>query len=700
MSGSKTITDIVLSNSLLSSDMPANSEVGIVTVKLSDGQPFSGQLTLSGPFASYFSLLAIRDPYTLNSVALSNSTIIAGPANAVVGTVSVVTSDRVPFSGTVSVNDTTNFLMSGMTLRTAQALSARNYPITLTAHDPNPACQNGTLAAPFTVTVQASVPTVGAFTVTQESGIRDHTGARWELRGYNCDWGDFNNIKASLYRNFPGANLVRVVCDRGTTVSNIQPMINELTARRVVCFIDYHDTVYSGTIAWYQQMCAAFKDNPFCFMETPNEPVGNVAQDQIDIINALRAAGWTNPIGLEITGGAFFDNVAPVMQSISQSQQIFLCPHNYNDWWNGANGNMQADANATGLYSVVDEFGDSTDGSNIDADGTACVQHIIESQMAGENGAAFWSATNNYHEGDNLFLDPQGDTLSSMGDLIKQMGWLDSPTPPQSDSFVFIAWGDTKYGQDVLGALASLADTFNPAFTLYSGDIWDTGWDQTEYDNWKNAVGTTLFDKTFAIKGNHDAGNDAEWQGFFNFPAAATSIGATNYAALYTDLTYAFQYQNNFFVGIDGSGGDFDASIDTTVINWVDQQIAAAESRGVTNTHIWSHGAIYYVDDHAAGVSTAFTAMTNRHPTIRTFFHGHEHVLAYVLLNSSRISNITHSFAQIDSGTAGADLYSCAPGRSDWCTSQAGLCLVTVTGSSTKIDFYNDSGNLIHTVTV
>jgi hypothetical protein len=266
--------------------------------------------------------------------------------------------------------------------------------------------------------------TVTGFTVSQVNGIRDNAGNRWELRGYNCDCigsGAFDTVKANLFAKFPGANLCRVVCTQGTSVAEVQSMVAALTARKMICFIDYHDQMQSGTIAWYRTMCAAFKANPYVFMETPNEPPNNVASDQIAIINALRAAGWTNPIGLELHGGYLFDNIAPVMAACAQGNQLFLCPHNYGDWWNG---NMQNGANATGLYAVVDEFGDSTDGSNIDANGTACVQHIIQSQQAHQNGAAFWSATNGFHEGDNLFLDPQGNTLSSMGKLIQQMNWL------------------------------------------------------------------------------------------------------------------------------------------------------------------------------------------------------------------------------------------------------------------------------------
>jgi hypothetical protein len=277
---------------------------------------------------------------------------------------------------------------------------------------------------PVTTLPPVVTGTVTGFTVSQAAGILDNLGNRWELRGYNCDCigsGAFDKVKVNLFAKFPGANMCRVVCDQGTGVAEVQSMVAALTARKMISFIDYHDQVQGGTIAWYQVMAAAFKSNPYVFMETPNEPSINVASDQIAIINALRAAGWTNPIGLELHGGFLFDNIPPVRAACAQGNQLFLCPHNYGDWWNGS---MQSAANATLLYSVVDEFGDSMDGSNVDANGTACVIHIIQSQQAHQNGAAFWSATNNWHEGDNLFLDPQGTTLSSMGKLIQQMGWL------------------------------------------------------------------------------------------------------------------------------------------------------------------------------------------------------------------------------------------------------------------------------------
>ena len=70
----------------------------------------------------------------------------------------------------------------------------------------------------------------------------------------------------------------------------------------------------------------------------------------------------------------------------------------------------------------------------------------------------------------------------------------------------------------------------------------------------------------------------------------------------------------------------------------------------------------------------------NKHASISATFHGHEHVLAYVHIDSSRISGVTHPWEEFVSGGAGAPLYSCASGRSDYCTSNEGFVTIDVSG--------------------
>ena len=62
----------------------------------------------------------------------------------------------------------------------------------------------------------------------------------------------------------------------------------------------------------------------------------------------------------------------------------------------------------------------------------------------------------------------------------------------------------------------------------------------------------------------------------------------------------------------------------------------------------------------------------NKHASISATFDGHEHVLGYAHIDSSRISGVTHPWEEFVSGGAGAPLYSCTCGASEYCTSTMG----------------------------
>ena len=154
MSGSKSITSITLSNAQLPSNPPAGTEVGTILVNTSDGVRFDGTITLSGPYASMFAVNAIRDPYSINSISLSNAALPANPAvGTQIGTIAVAMSDQSVFGGTLAVNDN-RFSISGFNLFTAATLTNGTiYNINITATDF--ASTNQTLSAPFQVTVAA-----------------------------------------------------------------------------------------------------------------------------------------------------------------------------------------------------------------------------------------------------------------------------------------------------------------------------------------------------------------------------------------------------------------------------------------------------------------------------------------------------------------------------------------------------------------
>lgn len=277
-----------------------------------------------------------------------------------------------------------------------------------------------------------------------------------------------------------------------------------------------------------------------------------------------------------------------------------------------------------------------------------------------------------------------------------------------TSDFRFIAWADTKTGTSILTKESILVNGLNPNFTIYPGDLisCSSSTNPTCFANgfsaWKTAFnggGTNdLFNKSFDTRGNHDANSDSAWLADFNFSAVSTSIGATHYSEQTQDMTYSFDYGNSHFVGIDLPGGDVSTML-SGEITWLDNDLTAAENRGLTHAFLFWHGPIYYVDGHPSTTPDALIDVLNKHPIVSATFHGHEHLVTYTYMNSSRISSITHPFEEFVSGGAGASLYQATPGRYDyWLNSggisEFGFMAVDVSGNYFNISVYNVDGSV------
>jgi hypothetical protein len=275
-----------------------------------------------------------------------------------------------------------------------------------------------------------------------------------------------------------------------------------------------------------------------------------------------------------------------------------------------------------------------------------------------------------------------------------------------SDSFRFIAWADTKSGTSILTSESKIVNGLNPVFTIYSGDLCDSGPDATCFAAWKNALnggGTnSLFNKTFATRGDHDSSGGTYWQTAFEFAATATRVGATNYSAQTQDMTYAFDYGNSHFVGIDIPGGDV-STMSLDQINWLDNDLTAAEGRGLTNAFLFWHGPIYYVDGHPSTAPATLITALNKHPIVAAGFYGHEHLVTYTHIDGSRISGVTQPFEEFISGAAGARLYTATAGRYDYWlnkggSSKSGFMAVDVSGNNFNVSVYNVNGSIDKTL--
>lgn len=289
--------------------------------------------------------------------------------------------------------------------------------------------------------------------------------------------------------------------------------------------------------------------------------------------------------------------------------------------------------------------------------------------------------------------------------------------PGQTTRFRFIAWADTKTDTDVLARLSNQITKLSPApvFTIYPGDLENAGFTSIGIADWTNALnggsspGNGMINKTFAVRGNHDDNDTPGWQAYFNFAAVASAVGARNYKSLTTDLSYSFDYGNARFIGLDGPGNA--QTLSSGQVSWLDSQLAEAKTLGLTHAFIFFHGPIYCLDGHCncstrtcvdEGDVGPVTDVINKYPIVSATFHGHEHVLAHVLVDNTRVTRMSEgrSFHQFVSGTAGAGPNSCDAGRFDWCLQEWGFATVDVDGSNVTVTFYQDgSGSPQHTVT-
>jgi 3',5'-cyclic AMP phosphodiesterase CpdA len=277
---------------------------------------------------------------------------------------------------------------------------------------------------------------------------------------------------------------------------------------------------------------------------------------------------------------------------------------------------------------------------------------------------------------------------------------IPTATSQPGTSFTFLSWGDTKSGTSVLASLSNQAKKLNPVFTIYQGDLEEAGFTASGIATWATALNGNssngTFEITFPVRGNHDTSNVSGWQAYFTDEANANRVGARNYGELSKNLTYSFEYGNSIFVAIDVPG---DAPrITSGQITWLDNTLTAAESKNLTHAFIYFHGPIYPVDSHTTCTTrtcatdpqvVSLVKVLNKHSIVSATFHGHEHIEAYVHMDSSRVPEITHPFEQFITGSAGAGPSSCSKTfRYDYCGPYAGLATITVSDRTYTVKIY------------
>ena len=283
-------------------------------------------------------------------------------------------------------------------------------------------------------------------------------------------------------------------------------------------------------------------------------------------------------------------------------------------------------------------------------------------------------------------------------------------------SFRFVSWGDAQNESSRLNQTANLVSTLNPSFTIFNGDLENDGSTLTGLTTMTNAMGSN-YSKTFLVRGNHDthiSGSTSVWTNFFNFSNTSNSIGATNYTALNSNLTYSFDYDNSRFIAVDVPGDV--GEISSAQLTWINSRLTDAETNHpeIVHAFIYFHGPIYCIESTHCSCSTTTANCTptsivnliNNHPVVSAFFHGHEHILGWTHISSSRISGITHEVEQLVTSPSGGWTYNSYiyPARVDFYDtgSAQGFASIDVNGNSFTVNFYrvgNPSPVWTHTFT-
>jgi hypothetical protein len=179
---------------------------------------------------------------------------------------------------------------------------------------------SGTSVVPAAAVASASCPAVGS-----SGGFRVTNGAiigpngPYVVRGVNIyaySMAGTNN-GASIKATFKGLNFLRYITRPSNAPEIYDRVVNYLTPLGVVVeFEDHPDgggaqgLVYTGAklaaeSAWYAAMAAHFKDNPYVWFGTYNEPPtkgGSLSAWQRATYEAVRGTGNNNPIMLEVSG--------------------------------------------------------------------------------------------------------------------------------------------------------------------------------------------------------------------------------------------------------------------------------------------------------------------------------------------------------------------------------------------------------------
>jgi hypothetical protein len=303
-----------------------------------------------------------------------------------------------------------------------------------------------TVPAVAPVTVCAALPggaASGGFT-TANGQIIAPDGSVFIAKGINTM--EEQVPSATLKSAFPGINFVRYAVYDYASAASLAGYVSDLTAAGIVIELENHNngagnaggsqgTVFTGSAlaqeqAWYSDIAAAFKANPYVWFGTNNEPTevpsaAALSAWQGQTYQTIRGAGNNSPIMVEMNcwsnpvmtcGQGYTASVYAGMTNIVWDPHYYGWLSNYSTDQATVSQNLAQEIAATQQFAgaggtvpvLIGEYGNSTTGQAIDPNGS---QVLTAVQSSGAGSAAWaWGPGN---PGDGLTTGGNG--LSAYG---------------------------------------------------------------------------------------------------------------------------------------------------------------------------------------------------------------------------------------------------------------------------------------------
>jgi len=272
-----------------------------------------------------------------------------------------------------------------------------------------------------------------------------------------------------------------------------------------------------------------------------------------------------------------------------------------------------------------------------------------------------------------------------------QLTFLTAP-PVDSTSFSFLALGDSRTNMGPWSQIATLCNSKQANFTIFTGDLVNDGSSNSDWDNWFNhAVQYLQNNLLYHCIGNHDASDTAIFVNNFTLPMASNS-----------KLHYSFTYGNAVFICMNTE------NITTSEYDWMVSVLQANQSK--TWKVVFFHRPFFTTGPHAGEMNGQLSTWWTAFDTygVDLVLNGHDHMyerskpINYTVSPNAPVAQYGSGPGQgrceIVAGGAGAPLYTGSPA---WFIqtyqSAYNFCKINVKDCMLTDSTFTNSGELIET---